>query len=164
MVYIELVIKKLVLCGFFLMIFCIYQFSQEEYLKIVTTVSPRTIFQGEEGILKIKITPKNGIKISSHPEFIIKLETNMDITFPKMFFTASELNFQTKQENETIILDLEKEIEIPLKVNENSLIGKHKISGEVIFTAVSQDNWSLKTYQKFITDFFSKKNQKLKKN
>jgi hypothetical protein len=163
-VYIEIMTKRIILCGFFLIIFSFYQFSQEEYLKITTNVSPRTILQGEEGILKIKITPKNGIKISSHPEFMIKLESNSDITFPKIFFTASELNFQTKQENETIILDLEKEIEIPLKVNENSLIGKHKINGEVIFTAVSKDHWSLKTYQKFITDFFSKKNQKKKKN
>ena len=141
----------------------IYHFSQEDYLKITTIVTPRTIHQGEEGILKIKITPKNGLKISSHPEFIIKLNNNNDFSFSKVFFTASELNFQTKQEDDAIILDLEKEIEIPFKVKENSLIGRHKISGEVIFTAVFQDHWSLKTYQTFITDFFSKKNLKKKK-
>jgi len=137
--------------------------SQEDYLKIDIQVTPKYIFQGEEGTLKIKITPKEGIKISSHPEFIIKLHDNSNFIFPKVFFTASELSFQTKQEDNVILLDLEKEIEIPFKVNDNSLIGRHKISGEVIFTAIFKDNWSLKTYQKFITNFFSKKQYKRKK-
>lgn len=137
--------------------------SQEDYLKIETQVTPKNIFQGAEGTLKIKITPKEGIKISSHPEFIIKLHDNSNFVFPKIFFTASELNYQTKQEDNVILLDLEKEIEIPFKVNDNSLIGRHKISGEIIFTAIFKDNWSLKTYQKFITNFFSKKQYKRKK-
>lgn len=137
--------------------------SQEDYLKIDAQITPKYIFQGEEGILKIKITPKEGIKISSHPEFIIKLHDNGNLVFPKIFFTASELNYQTKQEDNVILLDLEKEIEIPFKVNDNSLIGRHKISGEIIFTAIFKDNWSLKTYQKFITNFFSKKKYKRKK-
>ena len=156
-------IKKALLLFLMILVLYVFHFPQEDYLKIITNVTPRTILQGEEGILKIKITPKSGLKISSHPEFIIKLDNNSDFSFPKIFFTASELNFQTKQENDAILLDLEKEIEIPFKVNENSLIGKHKISGEVIFTAVFKDQWSLKTYQKFITNFFSKKNLKKKK-
>jgi hypothetical protein len=156
-------LKKILLLIVIFLFFCSIHFPQEDYLKISTTVTPKTILQGEEGTLKIKITPKNGLKISSHPELIIKLESNSGFSFPKVFFTASELNFQTKQENDAILLDLEKEIEIPFKVNENSLIGKHKISGEVVFTAVFKDNWSLKTYQKFIANFNSKKNFKKKK-
>jgi len=156
-------IKKFSLLFLMILTLTVFHFSQEDYLKISTNVTPKTILQGEEGILKIKITPKNGLKISSHPELIIKLESNSGFSFPKVFFTASELNFQTKQENDAILLDLEKEIEIPFKVNKNSLIGKHKISGEVVFTAVFKDQWSLKTYQKFITNFFSKKNLKKKK-
>lgn len=144
------------------LVFSFFHFPQEDYLKITATVKPRSILQGEEGILKIKITPKDGLKISSHPEFIIKLNNNNGYAFPKIFFTASELHFQTKQEDDAILLDLEKEIEIPFKVKENSLIGRHKITGEVIFTAVFQDHWSVKTYQTFITDFFSKKNLKKK--
>jgi hypothetical protein len=161
--YIYGMIKKYSLLFLILFTLNITLISQEDYLKITTNVTPKTILQGEEGILKIKITPKNGLKISSHPELIIKLENNSGFSFPKIFFTASELNFQTKQENDVILLDLEKEIEIPFKVNANSLIGKHKISGEVVFTAVFKDQWSLKTYQKFITHFSSKKNYKKKK-
>lgn len=156
-------IKKFSLLMLIMLTLTVFHFSQEDYLKISTNVTPKTILQGEEGILKIKITPRNGLKISSHPELIIKLENNSGFSFPKVFFTASELNFQTKQENDAILLDLEKEIEIPFKVNKNSLIGKHKISGEVVFTAVFKDQWSLKTYQKFITNFFSKKNLKKKR-
>ena len=134
--------------------------TQEDYLKIEAQVIPRLIRQGNEGILKIKITPREGIRISSHPEFIIKLKDNNNLAFPKIFFTASELNFQTKQENDAIILEMEKQIEIPFKVQENSLLGRHRISGEVVFTAVSKDNWSLKTYQKFYSEFISRRNNK----
>jgi hypothetical protein len=137
--------------------------SQEDYLKITTIVEPRSIKQGEEGTLKIKITPRNDFRISSHPEFMIKLDKNNGISLSKQFFTASELDFPTSQENEAVFLDLDKEVSILFKVNEDSLIGKHQISGEVVFTAVfKKDNWSLKTYQKFTADFNSMKNQKSK--
>lgn len=140
------------------------QYPQEDYLKITANVEPLSIKQGKEGILKIKIIPRNGIKISSHPEFIIKLDKNNNLAFSKVFFTSSELDFSTSQENGTVFLDLEKEVPIYFKVNEDSLIGKHKISGEVVFTAVLKDknNWALKTYQKFYADFVSKKNFNIK--
>lgn len=59
---------------------------QDDYLKIISNVTPKIIRQGEEGILKIKIITRNDIKISSHPEFIIKLNENSDLTFSKVFF------------------------------------------------------------------------------
>lgn len=139
------------------------QSSQEDYLKIVTNVTPERVQQGEEGILKIKITPKDHIRISSHPEFIIKLDQTNTLIFPKIFFTSSELDFQTKQEQETVYLELNKEVEIPFKLSETSLIGKHTINGEIIFTAVFKDNWSLKTYQKFTAGFRASRNTKIKK-
>lgn len=137
--------------------------ANEDYLKITTSVNPKRIKQGEEGVLKIKITPKNGLKISSHPKFMIKLNPDDNLTFPKLFFTASELDFETTAENNTVFLNLEKENEISFKVNDSALIGKINISGEVIFTAVFKDNWSLKTHQSFNVSFFSLKNQKIKK-
>jgi hypothetical protein len=140
--------------------------SQEEYLKIDASVSPASIKQGEEGVLKIKITPRGDIKIpsiSSHLGFMIKFEDNANLSFPKVFFTASELDLQMKQEDDSVYLDFEKEIPITFKVSEGSLIGKHKISGEVVFTAVFKDNWSVKTYQKFNADFSSKRNRAIRK-
>jgi hypothetical protein len=147
-----------------LVLFTIVTFSQEDYLKIDTTISPRYIKQGEEGVLKIKIKPKNGIKISSQLGFMIELDKNPNLSLPKVFFTASELDLQSKQVDDTVYLELEKEIPIPFKVNESSLIGKHTLRGKVFFTAVfDKDKWSLKTYQKFNVDFFSRRNNKLKK-
>jgi len=147
------------------MVFFTFMFSlaaEDDYLKISVSVEPRTITQGEEGMLHIKITPKDGIRISSHPEFLVKLDKSNNFTFPKLFFTASELDFRTLQENDAVYLDLEKEINIMFKVNEDSMAGKNTISGEVVFTAVLKDNWSVKTYQKFNVDYFSMRNQKAK--
>jgi hypothetical protein len=144
-------------CLFFL---TISSHSQEDYLKIDTSINPSSISPGQGGTLKIKITPRSDIKISSFLGFMIKLDDNENLSYPKVFFTASELDLQSKQENDSLYLELAKEIPIPFKVKGNSLIGKHKISGEVVFTAVFKDNWSLKTYQKFYADFISIRNQK----
>ncbi len=139
-----------------------FQTTEDDYLKITANVAPQYIKQGNEGTLKIRITPKNGIRISPHPDFVIRLDTNTNLSFSKLFFTASELDFQTKQENGAVFLELEKEVDIRFKVHPDSLIGKQKISGEVIFTAVFKDNWSLKTYQKFDIDFNSFRDSNLK--
>jgi hypothetical protein len=154
--------KKILFVMVFFLSIAVLNAFQEDYLTISTNVDPRNIPQGEEGILKMKISPKTGIKISSHPEFMIKLDINNNLYFSKVFFTASVLDFQTKQENNTVFLDLVKEVSILFKVNEESLIGKQEIKGEVIFTAVFDDNWSVKTYQKFRAQFSSKKNFKVK--
>ncbi len=155
--------KKIYFVSFCLLFLNIITHSQDDYLKINTSIKPSSIQQGEEGVLKIKITPRSDIKISSYLGFMIKLDDNQNLSFPKVFFTASELDLQSKQENDTVYLELEKEIPISFKVNENSLIGKHKISGEVIFTAIFKDKWSLKTYQKFYASFISKRNRKPRK-
>lgn len=154
--------KKILFVLVFFLTIAVLNALQEDYLTIKAFVEPRAIKQGEEGVLKMKITPKNGIKISSHPEFMIKLDKNNNLSFSKVFFTASELDFQTTQENNTVFLELEKEVSILFKVNEASLIGSQKIRGEVVFTAVFTDNWSVKTYQKFDVNFVSRKNFKVK--
>jgi len=133
--------------------------GQNDYLKIATNISPEIIRQGEEGVLKIKIAPLDSIRISSAPEFVIKLAENTNLTFSKYLFTASELDFETEQVDENVYLALDKEISIPFKVNGNSLIGKQQILGEVQFTAVFKDHWSLKTFQKFRTSFRSRRSR-----
>jgi len=155
--------KQFVTLLIFLFFFGNLAFGQEEYLRIEASVSPKNIAQGTEGLLKIKITPKSGIKISSNPEFMIRLDQNGNLSFPKIFFVGSELNFPTSQENSGIFLDLQKEIEIPFKVSETALLGKHTLSGEIIYTALIEDNWYIKTFQKFNTGFVSKKNSQVKR-
>jgi hypothetical protein len=149
-----------------LLIFIIFNFigyASEEFLKITVNVDPKYIKQGQEGELRIEVMPKSGIKISSHPEFMIILDPNDNLSFSKPFFTASELDFKTKEENGKVFYELEGERSIHFKVKESSLIGRHKISGKVIFTAVFSDNWSYKTNQKFEADFIAKKNLSIRK-
>ena len=68
--------KKIFFVLVFFLTIAMLNALQEDYLTIKAFVEPRAIKQGEEGVLKMKITPKNGIKISSHPEFMIKLDKN----------------------------------------------------------------------------------------
>ncbi len=134
----------------------------EDLIKISVNIEPGKIKQGNEGVMKIRIVPNPYIKISSHPKFMIRLDENRNLSFPKLFFTASELDFKTKQEKNSTYLELEKDIDIRFKVNPDSLLGKQFIRGEVIFTAVFKDNWSVKTYQRFQVDFTSQRNRKLR--
>jgi len=138
-------------------------FCQDEFLKIECAVSPRSILQGTDGLLKIKIDVRADIKISANPEFMIRLDENENLSFSKIFFAGSELNLPTTQEKEGIFLDPQKEIEVPFKLNESALIGNLTVSGEVIFTMLFQDKWSVKTGQKFTANFVSRRNFKIKK-
>lgn len=138
-------------------------FCQEDFLKIECAVSPRFIRQGNDGALKIKIVVRNGVRISSNPEFLIKLDENENLSFSKIFFAGSELNLPITQEKEGIFLDPQKEIEVPFKLSESALLGNLSVSGEIIFTIFFQDNWSVKTTQKFAANFVSRKNYKIKK-
>jgi len=153
--------------GLFLLI-CVFLlfgsvFCQDDFLKVECTVSPRSIRQGNEGILKIKIVVRNGIRISANPEFIIRFDENENVSFSKSFFAGSELNLPITQEKEGIFLDPQKEIEVPFKLSESALLGNLTTSGEIIFTIFFQDNWSIKTSQKFLANFVSRKNYNLKK-
>lgn len=138
-------------------------FPQDEFLKIECSVSPRQVLQGNEGLLKIKIIVLGGIKISANPEFLIRLDENESLSFAKIFFAGSELNLPTTQENSGVFLDPQKEIEVPFKLNEGALLGNLTVSGEVVFTMLFPDNWSVKTTQKFSAGFVSRRNYKLRK-
>ena len=124
---------------------------------------PAPILQGNEGLLKIKIVVRNGIKISANPEFLIHLDENENLSFSKIFFAGSELNLPITQEKEGVFLDPQKEIEVPFKLNEAALLGNLTVSGEIVFTMLFHDNWSVKTTQKFSADFVSRKNYKIRK-
>jgi hypothetical protein len=151
----------LFLSSFFLLFGSV--FCQDDFLKVECTVFPRSIMQGNDGLLKIKIVVRSGIRISSNPEFMIKFDENEILSFSKIFFAGSELNLPITQEKEGIFLDPQKEIEVPFKLSEAALLGNLTVSGEIIFTIFFQDNWSIKTTQKFAANFVSHKNYKLKK-
>jgi hypothetical protein len=138
-------------------------FCQDDFLKVECMVSPRSIRQGNEGLLKIKIVVRSGIRISANPEFMIKFDENENLSFSKIFFAGSELNLPITQAKEGIFLDPQKEIEIPFKLSESALLGNLTVSGEIVFTIFFQDNWSIRTTQKFLANFVSHKNYNIKK-
>ncbi len=152
----------------FLILSCLILFfgiayGQDEFLRIECDISPRQILQGTEGLLKIRMVVRSGIRISANPEFLIRLDENENLSFAKIFFAGSELNLPTTQEKEGVFLDPQKEIEVPFKLNESALIGNLTVNGEVIFTMLFQDNWLVKTTQKFSASFVSRRNYKSKK-
>ncbi len=147
--------------------------DSRSFINIETKVEPRVIVMGEEGILKIKVTPASTMRISSSPEFVVRLnESDSGVVFTKNFFTASELEFKTQQEGSNIFLNLGKEILIPFKIESTDSSSdiqshNHRISGKIIYTAVEKkDSWSVKTFQTFSTYFKSKikKNKKQKRS
>lgn len=138
-------------------------FTQDEFLKIECSVSPRQILQGEEGLLKMKIVVRDGVRISANPEFLIRLNENESLSFAKIFFAGSELNLPTNQDKDGVFLDPQKEIEVPFMLSESALLGNLTVSGEVVFTMLFPDNWSVKTTQKFSAGFVSRRNYKIRK-
>ena len=71
----------------FLLVCCLIScvgllFAQDEFLKIECAVAPRQIQQGNEGLLRIKIIPRNGVRISANPEFLIRLDENENLSLP----------------------------------------------------------------------------------
>ncbi len=137
--------------------------GQDELLKIECSVTPRQILQGEEGLLKMKIVVREGVRISANPEFLIRLNENESLSFAKIFFAGSELNLPTTQDKDWVFLDPRKEIEVPFTLSEDALLGNLSVSGEVVFTMLFPDNWSVKTTQKFSAGFVSRRNYKIRK-
>jgi hypothetical protein len=155
--------KKIIILLLFLLVVFISVQSREKLIEITAKVEPVKIKQGKSGILKLQINPKANIKIASHPELRIKLSEDDDIHYSKLFFNSTELEFKTKKIEDTVYLTVEdKEIPISFKLKDNALVGYHRIQGKIIFTAVFQDKWSLKTYQKFTASFFLSENPKAK--
>ncbi len=131
--------------------------AQEELLKIEVVSRPREVQQGEEGVLLLRITPRSDIRISSHPEFMIRFDENEGVVLSKSFFMGSEFNFPTTPSPVGVFLVLDKTIEIPFKVGEFATPGKFTMGGEAVFTAFFQDNWHLKTFQRFAVTMTVKK-------
>ena len=152
-----------------LMFFCLFSFlpGQEEttanYIQIEAKTNKKYYYQGEEGFIKIRVTPRPDINISVYPEMLVRFRPNANLVYAKIFFTASELDFLTLQEKDTdyVYYNLDKEISIPFKVSETALLGRMRIEGEVAFSAVFVSNhWCLKTFQPFEVDIISRQKRK----
>lgn len=105
----------------------------------------------------IKLTIKKGIIINPQPSFVIEFNPSEELLFPKNFFTASDLDIGTLEEDGQEYLDLKNPIEIPFSVNLEAKRGSHILEGKVKYFAFSkEEGWCLKSSSKFQASFYTR--------
>jgi hypothetical protein len=130
--------------------------AAEDLLKIEASIRPRRLRRGQEGNVVLRITVKEGIKISSQPSFTIEFAPSAELNFPKNFFSASDLEIEIIEEGGKEYLNLTEPIEIPFTVKIEAKRGNHSFSGKVKYFACSmEEGWCLKYTSKFATGFYT---------
>jgi hypothetical protein len=128
----------------------------EDLLKVNASINPMRLRRGQEGKVVLKVTVKEGVRISSQPSFTIDLEPSDELIFPKNFFSASDLEIEIKEENGKEYLELKGPIEIPFSVNMDAKRGNHTLKGKIKYFACSQEEgWCLKNTDKFSSTFYT---------
>lgn len=122
--------------------------AQNEFLKVELRSDPRSLARGSDAILLIKIEPRQDLKVLLYPEFVIRFEEDQNFSFNKSFFTGNELAIETETVEQLSYFKFQEELKIPFLVNENAFLGTQILSGEITYTVMFRDNWSVKTSQK----------------
>jgi hypothetical protein len=130
--------------------------APEDLLKIEASIQPRRLRRGEEGNVVLKVSVKEGIKISSQPSFTIEFAHSSELSFPKNFFSASDLEIEIVEEDGKEYLNLTEPIKIPFTVKMEAKRGNHTFSGKVKYFACSrEESWCLKYTSKFSAGFYT---------
>jgi hypothetical protein len=147
--------NKLALASAGLLIFFLVCPGQEnELLKVESAINPRKLIRGQEGKVTLKLSIKEGIRISPQPDFIIEFSPVENIIFPKNFFTASDLNIEILEEKGENFLNLTEAIEIPFSISLQARRGSHILEGRIKYFARSKkEGWCLKSNAKFSAAF-----------
>jgi len=141
-----------VLCLFFSLLA-----EEDDSLKVRASIDPKRLSRGEEGKITLRLKLKEGMAINPQPSFIIEFEPSEEIVFPKNFFTASDLQISTVEENGEEYLNLEEPIEIPFSVNLNAKRGNHVLKGQVkYFACCKVEGWCLKSRTSFSASFYTR--------
>ncbi len=128
--------------------------QDEDLLKIECSVAPKRLSRGEEGQALIKLAVREGVLISAQPSFIIDFTPVPEISFPKNFFTASDLDIDVVETPEGTFLDLTKPVAIPFTVAPDAKPGGHILEGRIKYFARSPgEGWCYKTTSKFSVAF-----------
>ncbi len=128
--------------------------QDEDLLKIECSVAPRRLARGEGGKALIKLAVREGVLISAQPSFIIEFIPVPEISFPKNFFTASDLDIDVVETPAGTFLDLAKPVEIPFTVVPDAKPGGHILEGRIKYFARSPgEGWCYKTTSKFSVAF-----------
>jgi hypothetical protein len=138
--------------------------QEEDLLKIECTVAPKRLSRGEEGKALIKLAVREGVLISAQPSFIIDFTPVPEISFPKNFFTASDLGIDVVETPEGTFLDLAKPVAIPFTIAPDAKPGGHILEGRIKYFARSpKEGWCYKTTSKFSVAFSTRSGSVKKK-
>lgn len=130
----------------------------DDPLKVEASISPKRLSRGQEGKITLKISVEKGIIISPQPSFIIEFNPSGEVILPKNFFTASDLEVETSEENGAEYLNLKKPINIPFSVSLKAERGNHILKGKIKYFACSKkEGWCLKSNAKFSASFYTRK-------
>ena len=137
-----------------LIFFLVCPGQENELLKVESAINPRKLIRGQEGKVTLKLSIKEGIRISPQPDFIIEFSPVENIIFPKNFFTASDLNIEILEEKGENFLNLTEAIEIPFSISLQARRGSHILEGRIKYFARSKkEGWCLKSNAKFSAAF-----------
>lgn len=132
--------------------------KEDDPLKVEASISPKRLSRGQEGKITLKISVKEEITIIPQPSFIIEFSFTEEIIFPKNFFTASDLEIETLEENGEEYLNIKEPIEIPFSVSLEAERGNHILKGKIkYFASYKEEGWCLKSSAKFSASFYTRK-------
>ena len=130
---------------------------EDDSLKIKASINPKRLSRGQEGKVTLKVSLKGGISINPQPSFVIEFEPSEELNFPKNFFTASDLEIETMEEDGEEYFDLEKPIEIPFSVKLEANRGNHVLKGKIkYFASCPKEGWCLKSSTNFSASFYTR--------
>jgi hypothetical protein len=131
---------------------------EDDFLKIKASINPKRLSRGEEGKVTLKLSLKEGILISPQPSFVIEFNPSEELNFPKNFFTASDLEIETVEQNGEEYLNLEKPVEIPFSVKLEVNRGNHALKGKIkYFACCPNEGWCLKSKATFVAPFYTRR-------
>ena len=131
--------------------------GQDDFLGVEASIVPRRLSRGEEGAVILKLSLQEGTTISPKPDFTIELKPCPELVFPKNFYTASDLEIETKENDGKESLDLSHPIRISFTVAGEAGKGSHILEGRIKYFARSQnEDWCVKTTAKFFVPFFTR--------
>ncbi len=131
--------------------------KEDDSLKVRASIDPRRLSRGQEGKVTLRLRIKEGIAINSQPSFIIEFDPSDEVVFPKNFFTASDLEIETVEENGEEYLNLEQPIEIPFTIDLKAKRGNHALNGKVkYFASCKVEGWCLKSSTTFSASFYTR--------
>lgn len=131
-----------------------FSYSQETLLKVDAAVIPKILARGESGEVVLRLTVPEGVLVLAKPEFVIEFKNLPPITFPKNFFTATDLELETVELNGQECIKLDKVINIPFSIALDAPARTYILEGKVKYVLRSvKQGWCLKTASKFYCSF-----------